>query len=167
MIKCVTLLIMSAHWYACIIALQTTLHTYAHETWLVKFGYCPEALEDHLLTVTHCTSEGTGVPVATWYLACYSWALLVITGAGVGGYPTPFSTAETIVVTCIQFMSAIMWALILASFCDLTTNANHAGLLFRQTIDDVSRASLRLLVWWLERALPLCLCKSSSLRTVV
>ena len=86
MIKCVTLLIMSAHWYACIIALQTTLHTYAHETWLVKFGYCPEALEDHLLTVTHCTSEGTGVPVATWYLACYSWALLVITGAGVGGY---------------------------------------------------------------------------------
>ena len=122
--------------FACILALQTSLHAFADQTWLVRFGYCLGSLSDPTLTVSECTES---VPVGSWYLACYSWALLVITGAGVGGgYPTPFSVAETIVVTCIQFVSAIMWALILASFCDLTTNANPAGLAFRQTIDDLN-----------------------------
>lgn len=42
-IKCIAAVLLSAHWFACTIALQTTLHTYAHETWLVRFGYCIEA----------------------------------------------------------------------------------------------------------------------------
>lgn len=95
------------------------------------------------MTVAECTGAGGSVRAAPWYLACFSWALLVITGAGVGSpYPTPYSSSETLVVTVIQFLAAMMWAIIIASFCDLTTNANPAGLLFRQTIDDVRELSL-------------------------
>ena len=91
-----------------------------------------------MMTVDDCTGKG-GVRVDEWYMACFSWSLLVITGNGVGAsYPTPYSVPETLVVTTIQFLSAMMWAVIIASFCDLTTNANPAGLLFRQTMDDVS-----------------------------
>jgi 5'(3')-deoxyribonucleotidase len=137
-IKCVTAILLSAHWFACTIALQTTLHTFARETWLVRFGYCMEAESDPTMTVDQCMTVG-GVRADAWYLACFSWSMLVITGNGVGGsYPTPFSTAETMVVTIIQFLSAMMWAVIIASFCDLTTNANPAGLQFRQTMDDLN-----------------------------
>ena len=104
----------------------------------MRFGYCLEAEKDLTMTVEQCMKSGN-VRADSWYLACFSWSLLVITGNGVGGaYPTPFSTAETIVVTIIQFLSALMWAVIIASFCDLTTNANPAGLAFRQTMDDLN-----------------------------
>ena len=95
LIKCVVAIILSAHWFACIIALQTSLHHYARETWLVRFGYCLETESNPLMTVADCTGQGGSVNTEVWYLACFSWALLVITGSGVGEYPTAFSPPET------------------------------------------------------------------------
>ena len=115
--------------FACIIALQTTLHTYAQETWLARFGYCGE--DDPKLTVEECTTKL--IDITTWYLGCTTWAMLLITGNGPGEYPYPFSVAENVVISFLQLASALMWTVILAAFCDIATNSNPEAILFRQT----------------------------------
>ena len=116
--------------FACIIALQTTLHTYAQETWLARFGYCGE--DDPTLTVAECTGPN-GIDLTSWYLGCTTWSLLLITGHGPGEYPFPYSVAENVTISMLQLASALMWTVILAAFCDIATNANPEAILFRQT----------------------------------
>ena len=115
--------------FGCVIALQTTLHTYAQETWLARFGYCGE--NDATLTVLECTTSH--VSIVKWYIGCTTWSLLLITGHGPGEYPYPYSVAENVVIALLQLASALMWTVILAAFCDIATNSNPEAILFRQT----------------------------------
>jgi len=53
-------------------------------------------------------------------------------------YPSPFSNGETIVVTLMSLAAALMWTIVLASFCDIATNSNPEKIAFRQTLDDLN-----------------------------
>ena len=107
-LKCVVGVILMAHWFACITALEISLHVNPADTWLSVFGYCDDP-------------AGTcrDVDVATRYFALFSWALLLITGCGPGEYPNPSSIGETLVVAFMQFLAALFWTVILATFCDV------------------------------------------------
>lgn len=73
-LQCVFVLLISSHWYACIIALQATLHSDVHDTWVGQnlYGYCkPNGATGPL--------DGcNGLTLGSWYLAAFSWAIQVM-----------------------------------------------------------------------------------------
>jgi hypothetical protein len=89
---CAFTLIFSSHLFACLIALQATLHGNPEDTWLGEraYGMC-----DGLQPVGSAVAAGNGhgrsasiIPgceslgLGSWYLASFSWATMVITGTG-------------------------------------------------------------------------------------
>jgi hypothetical protein len=90
---CVFTLLFMSHLFACLIALQATLHGNPEDTWLGEraYGMCDglqpvrssavAAGNGHgrsASVVPGCESLGLG----SWYLASFSWATMVITGTG-------------------------------------------------------------------------------------
>ena len=73
--------------------------------------------------------------MGTWYLASFSWSMMVVTGTGgTDFYPSYRSHLETTVVMMLVVIGALLWTQVLALFCDVATNS-HPGLSeFRQTL---------------------------------
>lgn len=144
---CIARLLISVHWFACIFALQASLHSSVDETWLSGgfYDYCPDSEMWH--SVSNLTGDSSG-EVAVFcdglstfevYIAAFTWSLMVITGTGgTDFYPSHKSFAETIVVICLLFTGAILWTQILADFCNVATNGDPAGVKFQQTLDDMN-----------------------------
>ena len=90
-ISCVALLICSAHWYACIISLTAALHERIDDTWLGShlYGLC-EPREEGAGPITGDRPIAGYGPIAGcaflslggWYLAAFSWSVMIITGTG-------------------------------------------------------------------------------------
>lgn len=81
----------------------------------------------------------SGIDSFEWYVASFSWSTMVITGTGgTDFYPSSKSTPETMLVTFLVLIGAILWTQVLASFCDVATNADPQALHFRQTLDDMN-----------------------------
>ena len=111
LLQCMLLLFFVAHWFACIIALQASLHPSVHDTIAGKYlyGLCtgegvnvgqPMASEpvDAAFILAGCPQLNT----ASWYLAAVSWSIMVITGTGgTDFYPSSVSSAETLIVTVL------------------------------------------------------------------
>ena len=147
---CIVRLLVSVHWFACIFALQAALHDSAKHTWRSKsfYDYCDDDVQgwddaadrqpQPPADVEHdewCPGLGAG----TWYLASFTWSLMIITGTGgTDFYPSSSSNGETIVVLLLTFMGALLWTTILADFCDVATNGNPVALRFRQTLDELN-----------------------------
>ena len=47
--------------------------------------------------------------------------------------------APKLVVTLLVVLGAVMWAKVLATFCELATNSDPAALEYRQALDDLNR----------------------------
>lgn len=78
--------------------------------------------------------------VGTYYLASFSWSIMVITGTGgTDFYPSSLSNAETLIVVTLVIFGALLWTQVLALFCDVATNANPAIVEFRQHLDSLNR----------------------------
>jgi len=74
--------------------------------------------------------------VGSWYLASFSWSIMIITGTGgTDFYPSSLSNAETLIVVSLVIFGALLWTQVLAMFCDVATNANPALVEFRQHLD--------------------------------
>jgi len=151
LLKIVTLMSLSAHWYACLIALQAVLHDDPAGTWLGLQGHCESTpIADRLkeLDLPHLsnisTSQVFGIQCSElspgrFYLAAFSWSCMVITGlGGTDAYPSQ-DAAETVIVTFLVVGGALMWAKVLATFCDLATNSDPAAVEYRQALDDLNR----------------------------
>eukprot|EP00325_Prymnesiales_sp_UTEX-LB-985_P016985 CAMPEP_0174756766 /NCGR_PEP_ID=MMETSP1094-20130205/106921_1 /TAXON_ID=156173 /ORGANISM="Chrysochromulina brevifilum, Strain UTEX LB 985" /LENGTH=792 /DNA_ID=CAMNT_0015962677 /DNA_START=21 /DNA_END=2399 /DNA_ORIENTATION=- len=166
-------LVIAAHWFACIFALQASLHQSAQDTWLGEglYHYCSVDEAEATRPRTMVAESGliipapglppispspppptpkgilsfeeekcSGISIAAWYLASFSWSVMIITGTGgTDFYPSSRSQAETTVVLLLNFIGAILWTGILADFCDVATNAGPRQTLFRQTLDDMNR----------------------------
>ena len=102
--------------YACIVALEASLHADIDTTWLGSdlYNFCTgskpsddgktTALVDPSLP--GCDELGTG----DMFVAAYSWSLMLITGTGgTDFYPSSNSRSETIVVTILVVLGALMW----------------------------------------------------------
>jgi hypothetical protein len=80
-IKCLVYLLVAAHWYACIFALQASLHVSAQDTWLGKdyYAFCSLPGNENTLP-TYCGP--TGLSAGEWYVASFAWSTMIITGTG-------------------------------------------------------------------------------------
>lgn len=106
LLQCVIGIFITAHWYACTIALEASLHTAAEHTWLGPdfYGICSGSWE---LELSNSTGERQvlpgceGVGSGRLYLAAFSWSIMVITGTGGTDYypssqvtPSPLGRAH-------------------------------------------------------------------------
>jgi len=156
-IKCVFITAFGAHWYACIIALQASLHASIDQTWMGDqlYGLCGEsdlhqnqrrierfganqtslAVSMSVAPLPSCSSLGIG----EWYVAALSWSVLVITGCGgTDYYPSRASMSETIVVTFLVVVGAFLWTIVLALFVDMVTNSDPVLTQFKQHLDGLN-----------------------------
>mmetsp|Transcript_11138 Transcript_11138/g.28549 ORF Transcript_11138/g.28549 Transcript_11138/m.28549 type:complete len:790 (-) Transcript_11138:107-2476(-) len=134
--------LLAAHWYACIFALQASLHNSPSDTWLGIYGYCDGPIEGNW---THNDGnaielECPGLSLSRWYIAAFAWATMIITGTGgTDAYPSQASEIETVLVVVLVLFGALLWTQVLATFCDIAANADPAKIESRQLIDDVNR----------------------------
>ena len=87
MIRCVLLLLFFSHWFACSIALQASLHSSVHQTLAgtEMYALCDEPSAASSAAGSSAESvlaECSGLGIEAWYLACYSWSIMVIMGTG-------------------------------------------------------------------------------------
>ena len=118
----------STHWFACIIALQASLHTHIEQTWAGDraYGLCPQSVVNASAAVSLADGHEPGpvegcehMSLGSWYLAACTWAALVITGTGgTDYYPSATSDPETFIVLILVFCGAFLWTYVLAAFCD-------------------------------------------------
>ena len=145
--KIIVMMSLSAHWYSCIFALQAVLHDDPAGTWLGLQGHCSDVpiasrLEPgqempRVSEIFDLQCENLSLP--SFYLAAFSWSAMIITGlGGTDFYPSQDNT-ETIIVTILVVFGALMWAKVLASFCELATNSDPSLIEYRQAIDDLNR----------------------------
>ena len=91
--------------------------------------------ESSAIAVSGCAN----LDVGTWYWAAFSWSVLVITGTGgTDGYPSSESIGETVLVTALVLLGALLWTQVLATFCDVATNSNPGLTHFRQQLDSLN-----------------------------
>jgi hypothetical protein len=107
---------------SCVFALSAAMHHHPSETYWGRNGFCGHALgppprEGPLADglVASGTAEvdkpsgfldQCGIRVKDFYVACFTWAMLIVTGSGgTEGFPTPGSTAENMVVTLINMVA--------------------------------------------------------------
>jgi hypothetical protein len=147
---CVFTLLFMSHLFACLIALQATLHSDPNETWMGERAYALcQSLHGHpaakMADAAGRALSASVMPgcenlsLGSWYLASFCWATMVITGTGgTDFYPSGDSDAETLVVVVLVVIGAFVWTLILAAFCDVATNGNAALIRFRQQLDGLN-----------------------------
>jgi len=162
-IWCIVRLLLSSHWFACIFALQATLHEDAQSTWLGEdyYHYCHLEVEDVKRRMYGPPASPPPVPPAApgtfikeeppafvcdglgaseWYLAAFTWAVMIITGVGgTDFYPSSYSSAETAIVLVLIVGGALLWTQILADFCDVASNGDPSGVRFHQTLDELNQ----------------------------
>ena len=149
MMACVLAVVLSAHWYACIFALQASIHDSPSDTWLGVYGYCedpmaPASGANSLVGRSAFEVECPGLGTGEWYAASFAWAIMIITGCGgTDAYPSSNSPYETLIVILLVLTGALLWTQVLATFCDMATNADPAKIEYRLLIDDVNRFSER------------------------
>lgn len=167
-IKCTSMLLCLAHWYACIIALQTTLQNDLSQSWVSNYGFClhggkeEEATQSFLDDVDDGIDDGSldaygdsatassssvalpgcdALSIGRWYLATFTWATQLITATGGNDFYPSGSTSdgETVVVMILNVLSAFLWTFVLAAFCDVATNSDPALTTFRQRLDGLNK----------------------------
>jgi len=74
------------------------------------------------------------------YLACFYWAVMVITGTGgTDFYREAFNSTEQLFITALVLLGAVLWTYVLAVFCEVVANSNPELSEFRHTMDDLNR----------------------------
>ena len=144
-------IILSAHWGACIMSLQASLHNSPQDTWIGEnlYGLCGDddstqrednstsmaaILSSRMAAILSSRTSVTGcadLSVFNWYVGAFSWSMLVITGTGgTDFYPSRLSIGETALVTFLVLIGALLWTQVLAMFvCDLRGGCRtHASL---------------------------------------
>jgi len=141
LINCVMKLLMSAHWFACIISLSASMHVEATDTLWGPHAYAFCAAGE--VITTEMEQAGyifcPGLTVGNAYIASLTWSLMIITGTGgTDFYPSPYSIHESMLVLVLVLIGALLWTEVLATFCDVATNSDPEGVRFRQLLDDTT-----------------------------
>jgi hypothetical protein len=69
--------------FACIIALEAGLHSSVHDTWLGSelYNLCGENMNNQGSQPDGIVEACSRLDIGSWYVAAYSWSIMVITGA--------------------------------------------------------------------------------------
>ena len=83
MLACLFVVLLLAHWYACIFALQASIHNSPSDTWLGVYGYCEPTIGGNASrNMGALEVECPAISLGEWYLAAYALAIMVLTGTG-------------------------------------------------------------------------------------
>jgi len=147
-IKVTVAVLVVSHWFACVFAMVATLHQDPYQTYWGQHGAPPFCNENAAGNTSGNSATGDaatgileicGMSVAEWYVACLTWAMLVVTGTGgTDEFPTSTSMAENIVVTMLNLVAALFWTTVLATFCEVITHANPELSEFQQMMDELN-----------------------------
>ena len=141
-LQCIILLLLSSHWFACIMGLDASLHASPQQTWLGEdmFGIC-DATDDTNASSGKTSVTGCGsLSVLHFYIAAFVWAVMIITGTGgTDPYPSENSTAENLVVGALVLAGALLWTQVLALFYDVVANSDPGITAHRQQLDSLNR----------------------------
>lgn len=116
---CIVQLVFAVHWFACVFALQASMHHDPQVTWMGEhvYGYCangyfperfshPPSPPPDSPSVTGVLEQKSfyelcyGLSPAKWYIGSFTWALMIITGTGgTDFWPNPKSEGETVKLT--------------------------------------------------------------------
>lgn len=147
MIGTAVLVLITAHWFACIIALQASLQPSPLDSWLGPdlYAFCNEldelgnATALSMLRASPIEGCATHLTAPSWYLASLAWAIMVLTGTGgTDYYPSSKSDSETFIVMLLVLFAAFLWTYVLAVFCDVSTNSNPGLTHFNQQLDGLN-----------------------------
>lgn len=125
------LLLLFAHWSACLwgIAANPSIVGESAWTWIRR-------RRDYLV-------DGSGKPLFRMgsakhtYTAALYFAIYTMTGIGYGDL-TPTTQHETSVCVLIMAVSAVFWAFMIGSFCNVVSSMNAQESQFRQRMDDLN-----------------------------
>ena len=129
------LLLLSTHWFACIMGLEAALHSNPDDTWVGSNMYDLCGHEDALGTYNVSVHAPGPLPgceamsIGSFYLAAVSMSLMIITATGgTDAYPSARSDYETLLVMTLVLLGAALWTMILAAFVDVAANGTPAAL---------------------------------------
>lgn len=130
LVKSLAWALLCAHWIACMWVLQAMLID-VDDSWLGPNGqqFCYKDEDDEI----ECDNAGK------IYCASLYFALSTITSVGYGDVTAMTNnTAETAIASIVIFVSALVWAHVIASFCSVIANMNPRLVAFRQTLDELN-----------------------------
>jgi hypothetical protein len=74
------------------------------------------------------------------YASAINWATMITLGIGGNEFMAgQFSTSETVVLTFVMIIGAVMWTWILSQFCDLAANSDPQEIQFKQQLDELNQ----------------------------
>ena len=150
MTKCLIAISFFGHWFACVWTLQTSFADSKLDTWLNQLGshqWClPTPEFDNTAPPDGCggatpgivyvdggTCEGPGaIYASSMYLA-----IVTITSVGYGDI-TATNVSETVVLTVLMMLSALMWGLVIGTFSGIFSTMNPSETAFRNVMDELN-----------------------------
>ena len=159
--KCIILIVLASHWFACIWGLQASLHTSPEHTWKGHGNegevYCrpvpDEIVEEAGSTAPRqfsCEKASADSPndFRCWqcdselalYVAALYFSMMTITSIGYGDLAaTPRNTVEQAIAVMLMLFGAMAWGQVIATFCRIIANMDPESNDFSRRMDDLNR----------------------------
>ena len=162
-IKCLFGYLIAGHWFACILVIGTTIADTPLHTWRGFKGYCvrtedPNDLmsEDHQpgkvwelqpVPLSYPGGEDYSHLTDVWCVSAYDlwamsyyWMMMLISGASGGDTDSRMTTpSEALLFTALTVVACLLNSTIVASLCDVLSNMNPEGIVFRNNMDQLNR----------------------------
>ena len=165
--KCLTAMLMAAHWFSCFWVLQAGLLSESVlDSWLGAARYC-QALPPATSTpgdatpgssLAACpkgwvcrstTPEIACLPPGNLYAASLYWAVMTITSIGYGDISATAQNApEQIACTVLIIFGSGLWGYVIGTFCGTIANLSPATSEFRRNMDDLNAYMVTHAVDW-------------------
>ena len=147
--KCLLVMQMSAHLFACIWTLQAALfHESVLDSWLGNYGYCEalQPLEEGGFSPCAdgwtCRRDMPGIACLehrTLYSASIYWAVATIVSVGYGDIgATPYNASEQIICAILISFGGVIWGYVVGTFCGTIANLSPATREFRMNMNDLN-----------------------------
>jgi hypothetical protein len=163
MIKCLFGYVIAGHWFACILVIGTTTADTPLYTWRGFKGYCVRSEDPNDMMSTDYQPgkvwELQPVPLSlpggedyshltdVWCVSAYDlwamsyyWMIMLISGASGGDTDSRMTTpSEALLFTALTVIACLLNSTIVASLCDVLSNMNPEGIVFRNNMDQLNR----------------------------
>ena len=162
-IKCLFGYLIAGHWFACILVIGTTIADTPLYTWRGFKGYCVRTEDPNDMMsedyqpgkvwelqpvpfsypggedYSHLTDVWCVSAYDLWAMSYY-WMMMLISGASGGDTDSSMTTpSEALLFTALTVVACLLNSTIVASLCDVLSNMNPEGIVFRNNMDQLNR----------------------------
>ena len=153
MTKCLIAIAFFGHWFACVWALQTSFANSRLDTWLANSDFhqwcVPTPEFDSSVPPDGCNATGDATSQTRYvdsgvcdgpgaiYTASLYLAIVTITSVGYGDI-TATNVSETVILTILMTLSALMWGLVIGTFSGIFSTMNPSETAFRNVMDELN-----------------------------